>query len=134
MCIRDRRIGLDRCRHRVQHGLGGHGCIDPQGQVAHHHRLARQLAHLRQFAFGQGIDVQLEHHRRVRQVGLLRPARVQFTDPANLLAIQRDAGAAARMQRGMGRGFEAQAGATGAEQRLDVHLHVVEIDLSLIHI
>ena len=48
------------------------------------------------------------------QVGLLRPARVQFADPADDLAIQRDAGAAAAVQRGMRGGLEAQAVAARA--------------------
>src|SRR5690606_23323010 len=74
--------------------------------------------------------LELENHGRVRQIGLLRPTRVQFTDPADRLAIEVNTRAAARMHRGMFHRLETQSTGTGAEQRQYIHFDVVKVNLA----
>jgi hypothetical protein len=68
----------------------------------------------------------LEHHRRVRQLVFLQPARMQFADPRPPRNRRFHARAASRMQRRMLGLHEARDG--GREQRLEIALDVEEVD------
>src|SRR2546426_12379522 len=115
-------FGLDGVENRLYRGAG----VEKQGHIAHHggvlggHLRAGKRDRL------QGLRLYLEQHRRLWQLVLLLPLRVQLADPSRRLAIDQDARRTARGESGVRCRLEAHW--ERRDEILEIRLHVEEVD------
>jgi hypothetical protein len=89
-------------QHCVMGDVVGHDDRDVAlGGLEFGHRLEN-----RDLPLDNGFQVEFEQQWRMRELPALAPTRVQFTDYADLLAVQPDAGTATGMQGWMVSWFE----------------------------
>lgn len=113
----------------LQQARCGHLLIHHQGQVTGHRREAGHLPVGRGAGFQQGIEFDLEDHRRGAEFIALDPHRVQLADDADGTAIQQHTGRTAGVQGRVSGPLELRH--TREQQGFEVGLDVVEVDVAV---